>query len=216
MKRPLTAPKGVVDISSLSLPNKITAAQVIVNTAASSSVLKASKPIQQAQQTLATATDTALDAVNAHAAAKKAMAQAETQLLSSETGLINAANAYRDTVNLTPNIDPPTIMALGLKVAGARGSVKAMTPPVGVVAKIGAGQGEVTVRWKRIPSAKTYVVQTTQDPAAQTGWTETAIVTKSKVVLTGLPSGKRTWIRVASVGAAGTSAYGAPIGASVA
>jgi hypothetical protein len=209
-------PKAVLSISDLATKDKVAAVQAITSTAASSPVLKASPALQQAQKTLVAAHDAVEASLGTHDGAKKAQSAAEEDLRQKEAALVAAANAYRDIVNATPTLDEPAIAGLGLKVAGARGASPAMTPPQGVTTKLGQQPGAVSVSWTPVKGAKTYLVQTTEDPAAATGWVEAAAVTKAKVALEGLTSGKRTWVRVATVGPSGTSPFGEPVSARVA
>jgi len=215
-KKPKAAPKAVLSISDLSIKNKLASTQAIVSTSNLSPLLKTPGSLQKAQQALSASHDDLQTAVNAHDAAKKAWLAAEQTMLAKEGVLLGSANVYRDTVNAIPNLDQPTIASLGLKVAGQKSAPKDLVAPAAIAAKAGSQPGQVNVKWKPVVGAKTYLVQTTEDPAATTGWIDAAAVTKSKASLSGLTSGKRAWIRVASVGSAGTSAYSSPAAASVA
>ncbi len=215
-KKPKGLPKAVLNLSHLSSRDKIAGVQAIITTAAASPALKASAPLQQAQKTLAATHDDVVTALAAHDGAKKTWLAAEQDLLHKESALVAASNAFRDTVNAMPGLDEPTIASLGLKVAGQKGASRAMIAPDSLVTRLGKQPGEIDVQWKPVTGAKTYLVQTTEDAAASTGWANVAAVTKAKVVLKGLTSGKRTWIRVATVGSNGMSAYGSPVAASVA
>ena len=215
-KKPKGPPKASLNLSHLSSRDKIAGVQAIVATAAASPALKASAPLQQAQKTLSTAHDDVVASLATHDAAKKAWMAAEQDLLHKESALVTASNAFRDTVNSMAGLDEPTIASLGLKIAGQKGASRSMIAPTGLVTKLGKQPGEVDVQWKRVAGAQTDLVQTTEDSAASVGWTNVAAVTKAKVVLKGLTSGKRTWIRVATVGSNGMSAYGSPVAASVA
>ncbi len=214
-KRPKTALKAVLNISKLPVKSLVAATQAIVDTAATSPALTSSKPIQQAQQGLAVATSNLQTSLSAHDTSKKTWQAAEQQLLADQTAVINAANTYRDLVNATPNLDAQTINSLGLKVQGQKTASKAMSFPLDIVVKPGKQPGELDVKWKRVAGAKTYLIQVTEDPNGVTGWVDANAVTKSKVSLPGLTSGKRAWVRVASVGSSGTSAYSAASAASV-
>ena len=50
---------------------------------------------------------------------------------------------------------------------------------------------------------QTYVIELTEDPTGLTGWRNVGITKKSNHTITGLVSGRRYWVRVAAVGAAG-------------
>ena len=50
---------------------------------------------------------------------------------------------------------------------------------------------------------QTYVLELTEDPTGLTGWRNVGVTKKSSHTITGLVSGRRYWVRVAAVGAAG-------------
>ncbi|HZU99894.1 MAG TPA: hypothetical protein VFF73_24485 [Planctomycetota bacterium] len=215
-RKPKAAPKAVLNISHLATKEKVAAALAITNTATTAAAVKSSPALQQALKSFAAAHDDVQTALANHDAAKKAWMSAEQDLLQKEGSLVAAGNLYRDAVNATPGMDEATIASLGLKVSGPKGAAKVMTAPANVAARAGKQAGEVDLRWKPVDGAKTYLVQTTDDPAALTGWADAAAVTRAKVALKGLTSGKRMWVRVATVGSNGQSAYGSPVAASVA
>ena len=56
---------------------------------------------------------------------------------------------------------------------------------------------------KRVEQAKTYTVQQNTDINDPSKWTQIAIITKTKYLVSGLTSGTKYWFRVQAVGTAG-------------
>lgn len=74
----------------------------------------------------------------------------------------------------------------------------------------GSGDGEVIATWNPLKGARSYVVELSTDVSNPDAWMYQSTTTKAKVVLQGLESGKRIWLRVAAVNAAGKGAYSDP------
>lgn len=103
------------------------------------------------------------------------------------------------------------------KILSAGLDVKATKTPAGIPAQVmslsltaGDHDGELKAQWDRVAGAKTYEVQVCPDPVSPTGWTKAAKSTKSSVVLTGLTSGQRVWVRVCATGSAGDGNWSDP------
>ncbi|HZU95125.1 MAG TPA: fibronectin type III domain-containing protein, partial [Planctomycetota bacterium] len=199
------------NVSQLPVRERVSACRAIIDQAATSPALKTSKALQQYHQDFASAQVDLEAAIAALDAARKVVAAAEQEVAVKDAALTMAGNKFCSAVNATPGIDDPTIASLGLKLLPRRGALKAMSPPLEVRTKIGKNPGEAIVRWKPVARAQTYSVETTDDPSALTGWVHVASSTRATVVLSGLTAGKRTWVRVAAVGAAGTSGFTPPV-----
>ncbi|MFN0033179.1 MAG: hypothetical protein ACKVOR_13545 [Flavobacteriales bacterium] len=63
--------------------------------------------------------------------------------------------------------------------------------------------GEIKLKWKVIYGARTYVVQVSDNPTVETGWTQAGIASRAQQIVNGLPSLTRKYFRVAAIGAAG-------------
>lgn len=78
-----------------------------------------------------------------------------------------------------------------------------------------AGEGNISLEWNPVPEADSFVVQLTETPNEPASWNTVppergGAVTRSETVITGLVSGKKYWLRIASVNAAGVSEYSDP------
>ena len=61
--------------------------------------------------------------------------------------------------------------------------------------------------WKPVGNAKSYVIESSTDPATITSWEHAGIATSATKTITNLKSGTRFWFRVAAVAAAGQSGW---------
>jgi hypothetical protein len=150
------------------------------------------------------------------------------------TNLTNANNTYlagqiTQSQNLTLRDNAVDALCAGLtslaayvqaasggdaaKIQSAGMDVKGAAAPVGMPAQVanlaltfGDNAGELDAQWDSDPAAYSYEIQTSPDPMTATSWTAQPAVTKSSTTLLGLPSGSRQWVRVRSVGSAGTGA----------
>jgi hypothetical protein len=209
--KPKTGPRAVLNVSQLPVRERLLACRAIVDQAATSPALKNSKTLQQFHQDFAAAQSDLEAALAALDAARKTVATAEQEVATKEVALTDAGNLFCNAVNATPGIDDPTIASLGLKPLARRGAPKAVSAPLSVKTKIGKEPGEAIVRWKPVAGAHAYIVEATDDPSAETGWAHVATSTRATVVVSGLTAGKRTWVRVAAVGAAGVSGFTGPV-----
>jgi hypothetical protein len=67
--------------------------------------------------------------------------------------------------------------------------------------------GEVSLKWKRVEKAKSYIIQMTNTPDVDTSWLPAGISTRSSITITGLTTGKNYWFRVAAIGAHGQGGW---------
>jgi hypothetical protein len=106
--------------------------------------------------------------------------------------------------------DPAKITLLGYSVAGAPQPVGPMPKPENLAATVGDNDGELDASWNRIYGAKSYEVQTSPDPIAENSWAHALTATKSSVTVSGLPGGKKRWLRVRAIGAQGPGPWSDP------
>lgn len=99
-------------------------------------------------------------------------------------------------------------------IAGAGFDVRQRSVPGGklpatkkILLVEGLNYGEVSATWDPVKGARSYVVEMSTDINNPDAWEYQTTTTKGKVVLSGLESGKRIWIRVAPVNSAGPGAY---------
>jgi hypothetical protein len=90
--------------------------------------------------------------------------------------------------------------------------VGALPMPTNVSVVNGPGAGELSLRWKPVRGAKSYVVEQRADGASPDAWLAAASSTKAKATVKGLVNGRKYWLRVAAVGTAGQGAWSEVVG----
>jgi len=94
------------------------------------------------------------------------------------------------------------IVSSGLLVKNTAAPVGELPAPVDFLATMGAMEGQVKLKWKRVRGAVSYIVQ--QSPHAMPRvWTQTEVSPNASAVAKALASGQTYVFRVAAVGAAG-------------
>ena len=134
----------------------------------------------------------------------------KTQLRAEAGYVEGVANANGNSVAVATAI----VESAGMQVAGGNTPVGPMPKVTALSGTQGDEPGEVDLHWNSIlQGSPTYVVQSTEDPAASTGWVNVNNPTprKSKCSLGGFPSATRRWFRVAAVGTAGQGPYSDPV-----
>jgi hypothetical protein len=66
---------------------------------------------------------------------------------------------------------------------------------------------EVSLKWKKVDRAKSYVIQMTNTPDVDTSWVPAGISTRASITITGLVTGKNYWFRAAAIGAHGQGGW---------
>ena len=84
-----------------------------------------------------------------------------------------------------------------------------MIAPLQLRASQGPKPGEVRLGWKRVKTARSYVVQRSQDPAQ--GFTQVSVLTTRSVLLEAQPSATPLWYRLAAIGSSGQGPWCAPV-----
>jgi hypothetical protein len=106
--------------------------------------------------------------------------------------------------------DAAKIQSAGMDVKGAAAPVGMPGQVANLALTFGDNAGELDAQWDSDPAAYSYEIQTSPDPMTATSWVTQPAVTKSSTALLGLTSGSRQWVRVRSVGSAGTGAWSDP------
>lgn len=102
--------------------------------------------------------------------------------------------------------DAAKIQSAGMDTKAPATPLGPLTAPANFSVFTGDNPGELDCDWDSVRGAMSYKVEkNTTDPLDEAGWSEAATPTKSKVTLSGLPSGTREWLRVFAIGAAGKS-----------
>jgi hypothetical protein len=127
------------------------------------------------------------------------------------TGVQMLKDALRQEAAYVQNTsggDAAKILSAGMDVFGPKAPVGPLEAPQNVQALFADNEGEVAAKWDAVLGAQSYIVECSQDPNGP--WTQAAITTRSSHTLTGLTSGKKYWIRVRGVGAAGLGPWSDP------
>lgn len=97
------------------------------------------------------------------------------------------------------------LLGAGMAVADSTGSPVGPMPKIeGLTATQGDADGEIDLSWNPVKRGlQNYFIEQTTDPAGLTGWAFAANSRKSKISLTGLTLGQRSWFRVTAEGASG-------------
>jgi hypothetical protein len=121
----------------------------------------------------------------------------KNQLKDELVELLHLLGAY---VAFASKGDPIVARSSGFRIAKPPAPQPAVTKPENVRLSDGPNAGEIAAECKRVPGAKSYQYQYTQDPALpQDNWM-TVTSTRRKVVLTNLESGKKIYCRIGAVG----------------
>ncbi len=156
-----------------------------------------------------------LAAITAHEALGQQLTIELRGLRETAAAMINQNATYvQTTANLLSGTDEMRAAA----VVGTGYAVVDATTPVGPMPKVenvkvtqGDADATIDAGWDPIVRGlQTYIIQTTTDPAALTGWVQAGLTKKSSFTITGLTSGQRYWIHVCAVGAAGPGPWSDP------
>lgn len=144
----------------------------------------------------------------------------ESGLITQKTNLTNRDNAAAALVAALSQLggyveaasagDDAKIQSAGMGVRGTRAPVSVPSQVMNLSLSAGDNDGELDAQWDPVANVKTYDVQTSPEPITSTSWVAKPSVTKSKAMLSGLPSGTRVNVRVRAVGAGGTGAWSDP------
>jgi hypothetical protein len=117
--------------------------------------------------------------------------------------VINLLETLGNYVETTANGDEAKIISAGYDIKKTATPIGAMDVPINVLAKEGAGAGNVVITWKAVKGAKAYNIEQSDDITKPENWLHVATVTKAKCDVHTLVSGARYWYRVYAIGAAG-------------
>ncbi len=138
-----------------------------------------------------------------------------------EVDLDNVLTQLSLYVESISNNDATKILSAGMGVKASPNPVKAPEKPDTPEVQRTEKEGEVLLKWKRVPGAMVYVVEQSHDkvirPQAEgsvseafISYTQVDIVTTSRLTIEGLEGGRRYAFRVYCVGSGGKSAPSAP------
>ena len=111
--------------------------------------------------------------------------------------------------------NPVALLAAGLGVVKDKQPVGVPGAP-GLLRIISTDfESRVRLRWKRPVRRCAFIIQTTTDRAARTGWKQANICVKQTCDVSGLASGRKYWFRVAASNAHGQGPWSQPVSARV-
>jgi hypothetical protein len=102
--------------------------------------------------------------------------------------------------------DDTVITSAGMETKASRSAPTVPTAPQGLSATTGEHEGEISLTWKPVANARSYIIEFSLDPATSS-WTHSGVATAANKTIFSLTSGKRYWFRVAAVGAVGQSGW---------
>ncbi len=153
----------------------------------------------------------ALDELDkAQAGVQAAKSEVTTRVLTqdgAETKVTQMLTQLAGYVESVAGTDDALITSIGMETKASRSAPQVPTVPQGLSATAGEHEGEIKLSWKAISNARSYAIESSQDPATPTSWTHLGVATSASKAISGLTSGKRYWFRVAAIGAGGQSGW---------
>lgn len=116
--------------------------------------------------------------------------------------MISNLCGYVQTTSAGDNIK---ILSSGFDAKKAPTPPEPLPAPENLKGTTGTLPGTIDFKWKRDPKAHSYNFEYTTDPLGSTPWIKLDSVTKSKITVTGLESGKLYWGRVSASNPAGVT-----------
>ena len=103
--------------------------------------------------------------------------------------------------------DDTLITSVGMETKAAPSAPTLPSVPQALTAATGDHDGELFLSWKPVPNARSYVIESSTDPATVTSWEHAGIAASATKTIGDLKSGTRFWFRVAAVAAGGQSGW---------
>jgi hypothetical protein len=144
---------------------------------------------------------------NAQTASKQATSDKDGAI----AALLAAASQLATYVDLTANGDENKILSAGMDIRAQRQPTALPTPVANLSITAGDNTGEVDLHWDPAQNARSYEIHTSADPVSDASWKSQPTVTKSKTMISAMPSGTRIWARVRAVNAAGQGGWSSNI-----
>ena len=193
-----------LNLRSLSVTEKIAKGRQIVTALTNNPSFPSPHP------PLANVTTAADELEKAYALVQSAKSEVSTRVVTQDNAegildqLLTQLSAYVESI---AGKDDTLITSAGMETKGSRTASTVPTAPQGVSANAGEHEGEIILSWKPVANARSYIIESSLDPAAPTGWTQAGIATSATKAIGNLTSGKRYWFRIAAVGALGQSGW---------
>ena len=193
-----------LNLRSLSVVDKIAKGRHIVTSLTNNTTFQTPNP------PLADITSALEELNKAQAAVQAAKSDVATRVLTqdeAETKVDQMLTQLAGYVESVAGTDDALITSIGMETRSSRSAPQAPTAPQGLSATAGEHEGEIKLSWKAISNARSYAIESSQDPATATSWTHLGVATSASKAISGLTSGKRYWFRVAAIGAGGQSGW---------
>ena len=189
-----------VGIKSMSALQKIAFARQIVVEMTNNPNFPSPSPDLKAMLAAANALETAYAAAqSARQAAKGLTAAQKSKECALELAIAQQAN-YVDSVSAG---DKAKIESSGFFARSASTPIGLPAVPLELAVRNGDPANALTLKWKPVRGARSYVIEFAAGSESPTAWLQLAITSKAKHVANGLVSGTRYWFRVAAVGSSG-------------
>ncbi len=124
-----------------------------------------------------------------------------------EARLDQVLNQLAGYVESIAGPDDTLITSVGMELKSSPSAPTLPAVPQALTATAGEHDGEILLAWKPVANARSYVVESSTDPATTTSWEHVGIATSASKMISNLKSGTRFWFRVAAVGAGGQSGW---------
>ena len=120
-------------------------------------------------------------------------------------GLMIQLSSY---VMMTANGDVNILISSGLDMFKEPETSAPLETPQAPELSSGANTGEVLVKVAVVKGARSYFFEYTADPLSDSSAWQQVVDTRSKLLITGLPAGKKYWFRVTAIGLRGVKTAG--------
>lgn len=154
---------------------------------------------------------TALDELSqAYAMVQAAKSEVTTRVVTQDNAGTKADQVLTQLASYVESVagrNDTLITSAGMETKASPSSPTLPTVPQALSASAGEHEGEIILVWKAVPNARSYTIESSQDPATVSSWTHVGIATSASKLIANLTSGKRYWFRVAAVSAGGQSGW---------
>ena len=201
-------PKIKLNLSSLSIPQKIAKAQQIIAALTGNT----SFPTPSPALVVVTGTTNELNTAYGEAQAARQTAKEKTSAQNQkEDALDRVLTQLAAYVESVAGSNEQLILSAGMDTrAPAVVASEPPTPPQALTPTAGDHDGQIDLSWDPVSGGKSYVIDQSGDPVTPTSWSHGGVSTKSTFTATGLTSGTRYWFRVAAVNNIGQSGWSDP------
>jgi hypothetical protein len=189
-----------LNIRNLSITDKIAKGRQIVTAMTNNATFQTPHP---PLQDVTTALD---DLEKASGLVQAAKSEVNTRMANQENLEIRVDQVLTQLGSYVESIagpDDAVITGAGMETHASRSAPTIPSVPQALSGAAGEHEGEISLTWKTVPNARSYVIESSLDPATPASWLHAGIATSGSKTIANLTSGKRYWFRVAAVGAGG-------------